>query len=576
LDLRAHTAASRPFLQIRRFLDRSQLCLATLCVIACGLCISTYQVFGNFWDEPEHIAAGLVLIDRGQYLYDNQHPPFARLAAAIGPYLAGTRFHGDPLPVGDDEGRDLLYNSPAGYNEVLTLARLGMLPFLLTLLVATWAWSRRWMGDGAALLSALFLVTTPVVLGHASVVAVDVPVTALIMLTLYWLLRWFEAPGAVAGVRLGLAAGLAVATKLSALPFLGVAGAALLLSSLLLAGPALRQQPHRAGVPVGPALGRRAGSAALALGLVLLIAVGVYGPRLVYLTDATHSASRALDFWAGHQGWLHDAAYRFAARVPLPYGVQMLPEAILGVEYHNTHGHMSFLLGQTAPNGWWYFYPVALAVKTPLTMLLPGVAGLALLAVRGVRQADLNLLAPPVCFLSIMLFACLYSHINIGVRHVLIAFPLLAVGAGYLVAALWPLSKPPARAALAALIAAQVVMLPVGYPDYLAYFNLLAGAHPERILVDSDLDWGGQDLRRLEQVLAQRHVDHLYLGYRGTADLSREALPPFETLRPNQPVRGWVAITMITKQENQAGFDWLQAFQPVQRVGKSFDLYFIP
>ena len=105
---------------------------------------------------------------------------------------------------------------------------------------------------------------------------------------------------------------------------------------------------------------------------------------------------------------------------------------------------------------------------------------------------------------------------------------------------------------------------------------MLAGEHPERILVDSDLDWGGQDLRRLEQVLAARAYQQLWLGYKGTADLSREALPPYTLLKPNQPVSGWVAITMLTLQENQAGYGWLQRYQPVQRVGKSFALYYIP
>ncbi|HWW20717.1 MAG TPA: hypothetical protein VNZ06_07930, partial [Steroidobacteraceae bacterium] len=72
-------------MQIRWSPRRSVGALIALCVLACALCVSTYRVFGNFWDEPEHIAAGLVLVDRGQYLYDNQHPPFARLLAAIGP-----------------------------------------------------------------------------------------------------------------------------------------------------------------------------------------------------------------------------------------------------------------------------------------------------------------------------------------------------------------------------------------------------------------------------------------------------------------------------------------------------------
>ena len=103
-------------------------------------------MFGNFWDEPEHLAAGLSLIDRGEYLYDNQHPPLARLAAALGPHLAGVHLPPDPLPIGEAQGRALLYDAPVSYDTVLTLARVGMLPFLVLLIVATWAWTRRWYG----------------------------------------------------------------------------------------------------------------------------------------------------------------------------------------------------------------------------------------------------------------------------------------------------------------------------------------------------------------------------------------------------------------------------------------------
>jgi 4-amino-4-deoxy-L-arabinose transferase-like glycosyltransferase len=524
-------------------------------------------VFGNFWDEPEHIAAGLVLLDRGQYLYDNQHPPLARLFAAIGPYLVGTRFHGEPNPIGDAEGRDLLYNSPAGYDQILTLARSGMLPFLLVLLLSTWIWTRRWYGEAAAVLATLCLVATPVILGHAAVVALDVPVTAMIMLTLYLLLRWFETPALATAVRLGIAVGLAIATKMSAIPFIGVSLLGLIALRLLM----IRR------TPLQWQLAKRLGSAALSAALAALIVVGVYGPNRVYLTDAQHTPSRALNFLVGSHGPVHDMAYRFAAVVPVPLGFQMVPLNIMDVEWHNSHGHNSFLLGKTALGGWWYFYPVALGVKTPLPLLLLGLAGLGWLAVRGWRAANLYLLAPAACFASILVFACLYSHINIGVRHVLIAYPLLAMGAGCLVVTLWQRWRSRwRRAALAILVLWEVGTLAFSYPDYLAYFNVMAGRHPERILVDSDLDWGGQDLRRLEQVLAERGVRQLSLGYKGTADLSREALPPFTTLKPHQPVTGWVAITMLTLQENQAGFGWLDRYQPVQHVGKSFLLYFIP
>ncbi|HWW19375.1 MAG TPA: glycosyltransferase family 39 protein, partial [Steroidobacteraceae bacterium] len=480
--------------------------------------------------------------------------------------LAGARLHGDPNPIGEAAGRDLLYHSPASYDEILTLARLGMLPFLLVLLISTWSWTRRWYGEAASLTATLFLVATPVILGHASVVALDVPVTAMSMLTLYVLLRWFEAPTWRAALCLGLSAGLAMASKISAIPFLGVSLAGLLLLRAVLLARA----------PLSWQLPRRIGTAAVALLLSVAVLLGMYGPRRVYLTDAQHTPSRSLDFLAGSHGVLHELAYRLAAQVPLPLGFKMVPLSILGVEFHNTHGHNSFLLGQTALNGWWYFYPVALAVKTPLPLLLLGLAGLALMAVRGWRTANLYRLAPAACFASILLFACLYSHINIGVRHVLIAYPLLAMGAGNLIVTLWQRWRSRAgHAVLAGLVLWEAATLAFTYPDYLAYFNLIGEPHPERILVDSDLDWGGQDLRRLEKVLAVRGVQQFWLGYRGTADLSREPLPHFQSLLPGQPVTGWIAITLLTLQENQAGYGWLDRYQP-EHVGKSFYLYHIP
>jgi uncharacterized membrane protein len=550
---------------------RSLAAAVLLATVACALCASTYRIFGNFWDEPEHIAAGLVLIDRSEYRYDVQHPPLARLAAAIGPYLAGARFSGDPDPIGDNAGRDLLYHSSASYDTLLTLARLGVLPFLLVLLGATFAWMRHWYGDPAALLALVFLVSCPVILGHASLVALDVPVTALIMASLYLLLRWFEKPTLARGTALGVACGLAVATKMSAIPFIGVASVTLGLLRLAF----LRRTP--AATPLRSQWVPRIGSLSLGLLLGLIIIIGVYGDRLVYLTTPDFAPSRALNFYFGTHGALHDLAYRIAARVPLPFGFMMLPENIMGVEWHNAHGHPSYLLGQIAWNGWWYFYLVALAVKTTLPLLLLGLTGLCVQTVRGVREGNLYRMAPAACFAAILVFSSVYSHINIGVRHVLIAYPLLAMGAAVALESLWQRwPKPLVRAALLGLVIWQVATLAYAYPDYLAYFNALAGRHPERILVDSDLDWGGQDLRRLERVLAARQVTELSIGYKGTADLSLEQLPPYQLLKPRQPVHGWVAITMLTLQENPAGFDWLRQYQPVQRIGQSFELYFIP
>jgi hypothetical protein len=94
-------------------------------------------------------------------------------------------------------------------------------------------------------------------------------------------------------------------------------------------------------------------------------------------------------------------------------------------------------------------------------------------------------------------------------------------------------------------------------------------------LVDSDLDWG-QDLRRLEWRLSELKVPHLNFAYLGTADLTREPLPPYRLLLPRQRVTGWIAITALALEHEPIGYAWLSAYKPVQRVGTTIDLYYIP
>ncbi|HEY1875807.1 MAG TPA: hypothetical protein VGG67_15535, partial [Steroidobacteraceae bacterium] len=197
-------------------------------------------------------------------------------------------------------------------------------------------------------------------------------------------------------------------------------------------------------------------------------------------------------------------------------------------------------------------------------------------------------------------------------RHILIVYPFLALGAADLTVRAWralrrpsaanePARDEPARngevsaivrqmpnywardlrnprtlgaAALLAALAWQLSPLWRAWPDYLPYFNE-AVAHPERVLVDSDLDWG-QDLHRLELRVAQLGIGHLSLAYRGTADLRREPLPQVYILPPREHVTGWVAVSQLARTRNSTDYGWLDAYPPVERVGKTIDLYYLP
>jgi 4-amino-4-deoxy-L-arabinose transferase-like glycosyltransferase len=544
--------------------------LALIVLLACRLAAGSWGVYSNTWDEPEHLAAGIELLDRGQYEYDTEHPPLGRVLLALGPYLAGARSFGTPPPNGTQEGIDILY-SGGHYARYLTLARAGVLPFLALLLLATWLWARRlFSSPGAALLSVLLLASVPAVLGHAALASLDVAAAATCLLALYTLQLWLVSARLRDATLFGLAAGLAVGTKFSAVPFIGLALPAL----------ALVQGALPANTPTARERSRWLGLALAVLAALLPLALA-YGPRSPNPAGVAVRFNWAVSYLLQERGLDHELGV-LLSHLWLPRELKDLVNGIVAVKAHNDSGHLSYLLGQVRLTGWWYFYLVALAVKTPIPLLAAGPLGLAWLARDGWRNRNSWALAPAVLVGLMLTFASAFSRINIGTRHVLVLYPFFAVGAAYVTVRTWRalaawrkrrLAVVPV-AVLLALLLWQLSTLWTAYPDYLAYFNE-AVPHPERVLVDSDLDWG-QDLRRLELRAAQLRIAHLSLAYRGTADLTREPLPPFVSLAARQPTTGWVAISELARTRDPADYAWLEAYRPVERIGKSIDLYYIP
>jgi hypothetical protein len=332
----------------------------------------------------------------------------------------------------------------------------------------------------------------------------------------------------------------------------------------------------------------RAAAVARRLGELALVAIAALVPLFIaYGIRAPNEARVALRFnWAVsyllQQQGLDHALGVLLAHLWLPRELKDLVNGIVAVKAHNDEGHLSYLLGEVRKTGWWYFYLVALAVKTPLPLLAAGSAGVGWLAREGWRSGDNWRITPAVLILAILAFASGFSHINIGIRHVLILYPLLALGAAWVVTRAWKALRAmrdrrraaAGTVALAAVLGWQFGTLWFAWPDYLAWFNETV-SHPERVLVDSDLDWG-QDLRRLEHEAAALNIQHLSLAYRGTADLTREPLPPFVILPPHQPTTGWVAVSQLARTRNLTDYAWLDPYRPVERVGKSIDLYYIP
>lgn len=542
---------------MRQWLSPRVLVAACLAAGAARI-VSTYGVFNQTWDEPAHVAAGMEWLDRGQYTYEPLHPPLARVMVAVGPRLAGIRSAGHENVW--LEGNSILYAGRA-YQRNLALARLGVLPFFLLASLVVFVWARRVAGDAAGVAAVLLFTTLPPILGHAGIATTDMAVTATIALAVYCFTRWMDRPTAARSIALGVTVALAVLSKLSALVFVPAALAAVAIS---------RRGESRAQPEPGPGRTVRL--------------------RLTY-------AALLLTVWAGYRFAVGPLVAREPAR-PIPEagaetpldrvaGASIFPapaffEGLGELAAKNRAGHKSYLLGEVRSTGWWYFFPVALAVKTPLPFLLLAAAGL-VVAWRGVPGIERRRRLEPGLIALAMLLACLPSRINIGLRHILPIYPFLAILAGIGIVGLWRAqrAKLAARAAAVLLMAWQLVGSALAHPDYLAWFNELAGEHPERILVDSDLD-DGQDLERLADTLRARGIRTVSLAYAGSATVAEHGLPTVRWLEPHHPVHGWVAASLYSiklgslDRPGHDDFAWLEGYRPVAKVGQSIRLYYIP
>ncbi len=164
--------------------------------------------------------------------------------------------------------------------------------------------------------------------------------------------------------------------------------------------------------------------------------------------------------------------------IPAPAFFQGLAK----LRFKESTGHKSYLLGQVRQTGWWYFFPVALAVKSTIPLLLLAVIGTFYLG-KSIWQPGGNWIAvAPVVAALTLLLVCMPSHINIGVRHILPIYPLLAIIGGVGACRLWSVAKPnyAGPAIVLVLLVWQLTSSTRAHPDYLAYFNEFAGSHPEQ------------------------------------------------------------------------------------------------
>lgn len=415
---------------------------------------------------------------------------------------------------------EILYNS-ANYTRTLAYARVGMLPFLIAAGLAVLLFTREFFGLHAAFWAVFLLFTVPPVLGHAGLATTDSSLMASLPWSLLALHRWVGKYDTKRTIFLGIAISAGILSKYTFFLYFPVTATVLVIYCWW--HSSLRP-------PARPVI-----YAVLTLTVFVTVWAG---------------------FWFSVDG----------------YPLRQLHLGLKEILEHSNQGHRSFLLGEIRTNGWWYFFPTVFFFKTPLPFLF-----LSLLAF---RQRNIVLV---LCAAALMA-SVLPSRINLGLRHILPIYPLLAVGAGAALAAMLA-SRHKLVVAVGILLAAwQGVSSIAAHPNHIAYFNALAGDEPEYIRVDSDLDWG-QSMEQIAEFVRERNIQEpIHLALFGAADPSRHGLE-WRPASAWQPIRGWLAVSatefMMSEERRPVmatgqPWQWLDAYRPVARIGNAVRVYYIP
>ena len=606
----------------------SHITAGVLLVIMATLAIVTIDDDAVTTDEAPHITAGYSYLKFKDMRINPEHPPLVKDLAALPLIFQDINFPLDSKSwttnVNDQWtlAPQFLYESGNNPDNIIWWGRLA--PILITLVLGffVYMWTRELFGSLAGLFALTLYVLSPSFLAHGRLVTTDVPAAAMFFIGIYAYLRFLKHQTKKNFAIAAFVLAVAQLTKFSLVLlwtfFMGIT----FLWIVFRDSPTKLLSPHL--------LKKLFRYAAIFIGIVVLTFILIYPLYQFHVWNLpVEKQIQDLDVILNEprQTPIHDA-FVWMSDKPVLRAYAHYFSGLTMVFFRVAGGNTTYFLGEVASTAWWYYFPVVFVLKVPAALLFFLVFS-SWLAIkkfwRTARSEKIRawwltmkeeMVAPHFEEIAMVLFIAFYwfismrGNLNIGIRHVLPTLPFLYILiAGqmhrWVHAPVFAVKQGPLAAIGTILVSflkkwvkAIVIILLVlwyfvslmgSFPHYLAHFNEFAGgpANGYKYVVDSNLDWG-QDLKRLEKFVAQNRIERIKVDYFGGGSPRYYLGNKLEQLRGDDgPQTGWIAISATLLQNGRAkavkGFNrpttyyqWLNAYQPIAKIGYSIFVYHIP
>ena len=543
--------------------------LALMTVLAGGAALRESVTF----DEVAHIGAGVSYLQKFDLRLNEEHPPLAKILAAVPLVLRGSRADYSnpswtisekffPAYLGQWVFGNWVLTHWNDQAKVLAWARVPMLLLTLVLGWIVFIYARQLGGDWAGLLCLAIFVSTPAFLTFGPLVLTDTAVTLFSLVTIWRFADLWQNPTKRNAFLFAMAFAGALLSKFTAGILLFVFLAFALSTRWF---PLPGQPSDKAEVRVW----RKLRWKLTRLG-IFWAAIAVYVFYFIFSIRQTTNVLYLLG---------HGSAWIPLRRLLMPAWLYLRGVGLVLI----TSSRPSFILGHNYPHGMWFYYPVLFVLKTPLgflTLLL--LASFLALRVRK-RLVPAPQRAVPegqefhwraicVCLAVFMAF-CMLSRLSISIRHFtvpIVLLILLIAPLPRLLASLRLTSPITARvtSGLAAICALSCLFTAVRtYPFYMPYINALSFGRPAYTLVnDSNVDWN-QALPEVKRFAQAHAIDHLKIDEYGMVEVT-DVVPNGELWNCQKAsaadAGSWVVVSgsCILDGHNCA---WLQQF-PMQPI----------